>query len=86
MLQLFFNDNNLISITGDQEILSRVHDNYELYDLIKIRKDLVTTEHLMESFEYALRQTGEGAVHAAAYYAKLKNMYVQKKRVLLKNQ
>ena len=85
MLQLFFNDDNLISITGDQEILSRIPDNYELYDLIKIRKELVTTEHLVESFEYALRQSDEGAVHAAAYYAKLKNMYIKKKRVLIKN-
>lgn len=84
MLQLFFNDDQLISITGDQDILARVPDNYELYDLINIRKDLVTTDHLVESFEYALRQTDESAIHTAAYYAKLKNMYVQKKRVLTK--
>ncbi|MFY0743964.1 UDP-glucose 6-dehydrogenase [Solibacillus silvestris] len=85
MLQVFFNDDHLISITGDQEILSRVPENYKHYDLIKIRSELVTTEHLVEAFEFALRKTDAGAVHAAAYYAKLKNMYVQKKRALTNN-
>ena len=86
MLQLFFNDNHLISITGDQDILSRVPDNYKHYDLIKIRSELVTTDHLVEAFEFASRKTDTGAVHAAAYYAKLKNMYVEKKRVPMENQ
>ncbi|MEK4533049.1 UDP-glucose 6-dehydrogenase [Solibacillus sp. FSL K6-1554] len=85
MLQLFFNDDHLISITGDQEILSRVPENYKHFDLIKIRSELVTTEHLVEAFEFALRKSDTGAVHAAAYYAKLKNMYVQKKRALTNN-
>ena len=85
MLQLFFNDDHLISITGDQEILSRVPENYKHFDLINIRSESVTTEHLVEAFEFALRKTDTGAVHAAAYYAKLKNMYVQKKRALTNN-
>ena len=85
MLQLFFNDDHLISITGDQDILSKVPENYKHYDLIKIRSELVNTEHLVEAFEFALRKTDAGGVHAAAYYAKLKNMYVQKKSALTNN-
>ncbi|WP_339173221.1 UDP-glucose 6-dehydrogenase [Solibacillus sp. FSL R5-0691] len=85
MLQLFFNDNHLISITGDQDILVKVPDNYKHYDLINIRSESVNTEHLVEAFEFAMRKKDPGAVHAAAYYAKLKNMYVQKKRALSKN-
>ncbi len=89
MLKIFLNDNKLISITGDQKILSRIPDNYAHYDLIKIKNEFVTTEHLVEAFEYALRQTDVDSVHAAAYYAKLKEKYVMKKqkqkRVLIKN-
>ena len=86
MLQLFFNDNNLISITGDQDILAKVPDNYKHYELIKIRNEMVTTEHLVEAYEFALRKTDVCAAHAAAYYAKLKQMYVEKKRGLIQNQ
>ena len=85
MLQLFFNDDNLISITGDEDILSRIPDHYEHYDLINIKNELVTTEHLVEAFEYALRKTDEGALNAAAYYAKLKNMYETKKKLPIEN-
>ena len=85
MLQLFFNDDNLISITGDEDILSRIPDSYEYFDLINIKNELVTTEHLVEAFEYALRKTDDGAVNAAAYYAKLKDMYETKKRLPIEN-
>ena len=85
MLQLFFNDDHLISITGDEDILSRIPDNYEYYDLINIKNEKVTTEHLVEAFEYALSKTDDGAVNAAAYYAKLKNMYEMKKRLPIEN-
>lgn len=88
MLQLFFNDDNLISITGDEDILSRIPDSYECYEyynLINIKNELVTTEHLVEAFEYALRKKGEDAVNAAAYYAKLKDMYETKKRLPIEN-
>ena len=85
MLQLFFNDDNLISITGDEDILSRIPDSYEYYDLINIKNEKVTTEHLVEAFEYALRKTDDGAVNAAAYYAKLKDMYEMKKRLPIEN-
>ena len=85
MLQLFFNDDHLISITGDEDILSRIPDRYEYYDLINIKNELVTTEHLVEAFEYALRKKGEDAVNAAAYYAKLKDMYETKKRLPIEN-
>lgn len=78
MLQLTFNDGRLISINGDEAILSYVPDDYAYYNLINIKNDSVTTEHLVDSFEYALNHDNIGAVNKAAYYAKLKEKYVVK--------
>ena len=78
MLQLTFNDGKLISIMGDEVVLSRVPEDYPYYDLINIGNDSVTTEYLANTFEYALNHDNIAAVNKAAYYAKLKEKYVEK--------
>lgn len=78
MLQLTFNDGRLISITGDDAILSHIPNDYAYYNLFKIPNDLVTTEYLVDSFYYALNHDNIAAVNKAAYYAKVKEMYVVK--------
>lgn len=78
MLRLVFSRGVLTSIEGDEEILSLIPYDYKYFDVFIIENNNVTTEHLIDSYEFALKDNGIDKVNKAAYYAKLRGMYIQK--------
>ncbi|WP_336046772.1 UDP-glucose 6-dehydrogenase [Solibacillus ferritrahens] len=79
MLQLTFNRGGILTfIEGDEEILSIIPYDYKYYDAFDIESSSISTEHLIDSYAYALKNDGVSKVNKAAYYAKLRGMYIQK--------